>query len=86
MNSFNQVLKYKEEMGMKIKKGVIFIDNSGNERFEVRRVFKKHDVVLLYSIKSGVLFKMSLKTLTQYLDDQKTISNWEKRENEKNKI
>lgn len=51
-----------------IKKGVIFTDNSGNERFEVRRVFKKKDVVLLYSMKSGVVFKMSLATLKKYLD------------------
>lgn len=53
---------------MKIKKGVVFTDNSGRERFEVRRVFKKKDVVLLYSLKSGILFKMSLATLKKYLD------------------
>lgn len=52
---------------MKIKKGVVFTDNSGNERFEVRRVIKKRDVVLLYSMKSGTLFKMSLATLEKYL-------------------
>lgn len=68
MNSFNQVLKYKEEMGMKIKKGVVFTDNSGNERFEVRRVFKKRGIVLLYSLKSGTLFKMDSATLKKYLD------------------
>lgn len=55
---------------MKIKKGVIFLDNSGNERFEVRRVFKKKDVVLLYSMKSGTLFKMSLATLDKYLEER----------------
>lgn len=55
---------------MKIKKGVIFLDNSGNERFEVRRVFKKKDVVLLYSLKSGILFKMSLATLEKYLEER----------------
>lgn len=62
---------------MKIKKGIVFTDNSGNERFEVKRVFKKKDVVLLYSIKSGVLFKMSLVTLKKYLD---------RRRDEKDKI
>lgn len=55
---------------MKIKKGVIFLDNSGDERFEVRRVFKKKDVVLLYSMKSGVVFKMSLATLEKYLEER----------------
>ena len=58
------------EYKMKIKKGVVFTDNSGNERFEVRRVFKKRDVVLLYSIKSGILFKMSLVTLKKYLEER----------------
>ena len=53
-----------------IKKGVVFTDNSGNERFEVRRVFTKKDVVLLYSIKSGTLFKMSLAVLERYLKER----------------
>ena len=54
---------------MKIKRGLIFADKSGERDYKIVMISKKKNIVYVHSIKYGVKFKIPIDILESYLEE-----------------